>query len=299
MLSILIPTYNYNIYPLTLEIHKQCVKENIVFEILCQDDFSNSELNLENQRINQLPNAYFYISKEKLGRGKNLNVLASLAQYKYFLILEADSFPDSNLYIRTILKNLNDTVSVLFGGVKYPLTPSGNDKILRWKYGNKREIKNISHRIKNPYDFTFSWNLVIKKEIFNTIYFHNQITEYGYEDLIFINMLKKKQVFIHHINNPLIHLNEESSLVFLAKCKKASINAYYLTQNLFIDKKDIRLTKIFYIVKKFKLEYLFAFFFDFTESMIKQNLVSKRPSLFLLDLYKLGYLCKKIRFCFL
>ncbi|OWP80530.1 hypothetical protein BWK63_10470, partial [Flavobacterium covae] len=77
------------------------------------------------------------------------------------------------------------------------------------------------------------------------------------------------------------------------------INAYYLTQNLFIDKKDIRLTKIFYIVKKFKLEYLFAFFFDFTESMIKQNLVSKRPSLFLLDLYKLGYLCKKIRFCFL
>ncbi|AEW85421.1 glycosyl transferase family 2 [Flavobacterium columnare NBRC 100251 = ATCC 23463] len=294
MLSILIPTYNYNIYPLTLEIHKQCVEENIVFEILCQDDFSNSELNLENQRINQLPNALFSISKEQLGRGKNLNTLASLAQYKYLLILEADSFPATSVYIKTILNHLNHTVSLLFGGVIYPLKPLTNDKILRWKYGNEREIKSLSHRLKNPYDFTFSWNLVIKKEIFNTLYFHNQITEYGYEDLIFINRLKRQQIFIHHIDNPLIHLNEENSSTFLEKCKKASINAYFATQNSFIDKKDIRLTKIFYIVKKYKLQNYFAFFFEFSEPFIKKNLVSRRPFLFLLDLYKLGYLCKKI-----
>ena len=44
MLSILIPIYNYNSYPLVQELHKQCLESDIDFEILCQDDASNSEL---------------------------------------------------------------------------------------------------------------------------------------------------------------------------------------------------------------------------------------------------------------
>ncbi|RVU90253.1 glycosyltransferase [Flavobacterium columnare] len=294
MLSILVPTYNYNIFPLVQEIHKQCSKENIIFEILCQDDFSNSNLNIKNEAINKLTNASFTISSKRLGRGQNLNTLAFAARYKYLLILEADSFPFNNNYIKIFLENLDDSVDVLFGGVKYPLHPKTNDQILRWKYGNEREIKSISHRLKKPYDFTFSWNLIIKREIFKTISFHKQIKNYGYEDLIFIKNLEKQHIFIHHIDNPLTHLNEENSLLFLEKSKKASINAYYATQNSFVNKKDIHLTKVFYIIKKYKLNFFLALFFDFLEPTMKQNLVSKRPFLFLLDLYKLGYLCKKI-----
>ena len=51
MLSILIPTYNYNVFPLVLDLHKQCLECKIDFEILCQDDHSNQFSN-ENQKIN-------------------------------------------------------------------------------------------------------------------------------------------------------------------------------------------------------------------------------------------------------
>ena len=53
MLSILIPTYNYNVVPLVLELHKQCLECEIDFEILCQDDASKLFFE-ENKKINGL-----------------------------------------------------------------------------------------------------------------------------------------------------------------------------------------------------------------------------------------------------
>ena len=52
MLSILITIYHYNLLPLVKEIHQQCVDLEIDFEILTQDDASNSIHNLENEKIN-------------------------------------------------------------------------------------------------------------------------------------------------------------------------------------------------------------------------------------------------------
>ena len=54
MLSVLIPTYDYNCFPFVHELHNQLLKEKISFEIICFDDGSNSISNLENQKINSL-----------------------------------------------------------------------------------------------------------------------------------------------------------------------------------------------------------------------------------------------------
>ena len=51
MLSILITIYNYNLLPLVKELHQQCKDLNIEFEILTQDDASNSVYNSENEKI--------------------------------------------------------------------------------------------------------------------------------------------------------------------------------------------------------------------------------------------------------
>ena len=50
MLSILIPTYNYNVYPLVSELQRQCLESKIEFEILCQDDASKL-LNLKIKKL--------------------------------------------------------------------------------------------------------------------------------------------------------------------------------------------------------------------------------------------------------
>ena len=292
MLSILIPTYNYNIYPLAKELYQQCCEENIVFEIICQDDYSNSLQNIENQKINELSNCYFTIAETNLGRGKNLNQLASKAKYEYLLIMEADSLPAEKNYIKTIISNINPNIEALFGGVLYPEKPKDNKKILRWKYGNEREIKSLEHCLKNQYDFTFSWNLVIKKSIFEKIKFVDEIQVYGYDDLLFRNKLKENNVHITHINNPLIHINEEDSSVFLKKCQKASNDAYKMVQSGIVDAQDIKLTKIYALLKKSKTKSLYSAVFTILKPFFEKQLLSKNPSIFILDLYKLGFICK-------
>ena len=66
MLSILIPIYNHNAFPLVEELHKQCLESKITFEILCQDDASQSVLNTFNEEINQLPNCSFISLKKNV-----------------------------------------------------------------------------------------------------------------------------------------------------------------------------------------------------------------------------------------
>ena len=77
MLSILITIYNYNLYPLVLQLHQQCEKLNIDYEILCQDDASKSVLNEENRKINTLENCSFFELEINVGYRENKNILVS------------------------------------------------------------------------------------------------------------------------------------------------------------------------------------------------------------------------------
>lgn len=65
MLSILIPTYNYNVYPLVSELHRQCLECGIAFEIIVFDDGSNRYIK-DNQQINSFKNYCFEVLEKIL-----------------------------------------------------------------------------------------------------------------------------------------------------------------------------------------------------------------------------------------
>ncbi len=69
MISILIPCYNYNAYPLALKLEKQALLLAVNFEIICCDDGSFSLKNEENQKINLLTNSKFIELKKKYRQG--------------------------------------------------------------------------------------------------------------------------------------------------------------------------------------------------------------------------------------
>src|SRR5690554_7137122 len=77
MLSILIPTYHYNAYPLVKELVKQAVEANLIFELICLDDGSLSKLNLENKKINTLTNCKFIEASKNMGRSASRQFLAT------------------------------------------------------------------------------------------------------------------------------------------------------------------------------------------------------------------------------
>ena len=99
MLSILIPTYNYNIVPLVRDLRSQLHKENIIFEIICIDDASQSELNLINEEINSFEFCSFSSLEKNFGRSKIRNFLAKKAKYEWLIFLDGDVLPAQSSFI--------------------------------------------------------------------------------------------------------------------------------------------------------------------------------------------------------
>lgn len=291
MLSIVIPVYNYNVFPLVSELKKQADELGIIYEILVQDDVSQ-EFIPENSQINSLEDCSFSINAENLGRGKNINVLCSKSRYHHVLIMEADALPENESYLKNYIELLSKSNhDVIFGGVKYPETIPSKEKLLRWKYGINREIKSLDHRLKHHYDFVFTWNLLLKKEILLQFPFPEFIHEYGYEDSIFIENLRLNSVLITHIENYLIHHNSESNIDFIKKSERAVNNLHDLIHFNKIDAKKIRLSNLYTILKKLHLTRIVKGTYLKTKKQILTNLTSENPNLYLLDFYKLGYYC--------
>ena len=64
MISILIPCFDFNAYPLVSILEKQALMLKIDFEIICIADGSFSSKNDLNQKINLLTNSKFIESKK-------------------------------------------------------------------------------------------------------------------------------------------------------------------------------------------------------------------------------------------
>tara|TARA_R110000868_G_scaffold98253_1_gene270297 strand:+ start:14030 stop:14920 length:891 start_codon:yes stop_codon:yes gene_type:complete len=292
MLSILIPIYNYNAYPLVQELQKQCMECEIDFEILCQDDLSSEYLQ-ENQNIKTIENTEFQSNNSNLGRGKNINILSQKAQFNYLLILDCDTFPKDSSFIKNYLEIIQrEKPKIVFGGILYEAKRPRKEQLLRWIYGNKREAIPVEIRKKTPNKNALTSNLLVKTTIFIKYPFDDAITKYGYEDLCFLSVLESNEISVTHIENPTYHLNLETSLQFLIKTKIAIENLALLIESKKIAKQNSRLFSSYVILRKLKLTTPFGFLFNKTEGKITTNLLSQNPSVFLFDLFKLGYLCK-------
>jgi glycosyltransferase involved in cell wall biosynthesis len=293
MLSILIPTYNYNVVPLVLELHKQCLECEIDFEILCQDDASNSDLNTENEIINSLENCSFFVNSNNLGRGKNINSLAEKAKNDFLLLLDCDTFPTQNDFIKNYISTTTiPKHKVVFGGIQYKNEKPENEKLLRWVYGNKREALSLKVRNEKPNSRALTSNLLIKKELFLENLFDKSITKYGYEDLVFLSDLEKKGILVKHIENTTYHLGLETSQQFLEKTKIALENLILIEKEDKIDILSVRIIRLNTFLKTLKANWIISRLYHLFEKRISKNLTGNNPNLLIFDLFKIGYLCK-------
>ncbi|WP_284653599.1 glycosyltransferase family 2 protein [Flavobacterium terrisoli] len=294
MISILIPTYNYNTLPLVEELYNQIVSENIDFEIIVQDDASPINENTEiNSKINQLKNCRFERNETNLGRGQNRNALVAKAQYDWVLLMDCDMYPKSKnfikIYLRSIRKNDKDAV---FGGIIYFDEKPKDDEVLRWIFGKNREEIPLKKRLTSPYHYTLISNILIRKEWLTAHPFDPEIYNYGYEDIVFILGLKSNHIPISHIENPAFHLNLEKSSVFLEKFHSSLQNLKQVLDRKIIDPNDTSLTKVYAKVERLKLLGLATFLFKLFKKTFTKNLLSKNPSIFIFDIYRLGYFCQ-------
>tara|TARA_B110000967_G_C18882737_1_gene562064 strand:- start:1018 stop:1914 length:897 start_codon:yes stop_codon:yes gene_type:complete len=292
MLSILIPTYNYNIEALVHELHAQSTACDIDFEILCYDDGSkNIEFIEANSSINSLMHTTYKVLDSNIGRSAIRNLLAKDAKYDLLLFLDADVIPVKNNFISKYLNSISDSTNIIYGGIRYQEDPPEKKQLLRWIYGKKREALTVVKRNKNVYLSFLTLNFIIRKNTFNTVRFNEAIPNLRNEDTLFSYNLKQQKIPIVHLENLVYHLGLEDSKTFLKKAIESQDAMNLFLKDDLIDIKYTAITQTIYILKKIKLDRLFSISHPFTKKIFKTNLLSKKPSLLIFDLYKLSYLC--------
>ena len=290
MLSILIPTYNYNVVPLVMELRKQCLECNIIFEILVFDDGSKLFLD-ENQKINSFENCRFEVLEKNIGRSAIRNLLVKKAKFNSLLFLDADTIPIHNHFIKSYITQINEDEKVVYGGIKYQKEKPKRNQVLRWKYGNSREALSVEKRQENPYLSLLTLNFLTHKTVFSTVSFNETIPNLRHEDTLFSYNLKQQKINIIHIENPVYHLGLDDFEVAIKKENESILGLKYLINHQLLPTEYVRLSKIAAKIKKLKLNFAFAFFYKMTRSIFLKNISSNNPSLFIFDLYRLGNLC--------
>ena len=288
MLSILIPTYNYNVIPLVSELHKQCLECGINFEIIVIDDCSKLFLE-ENQKISNFENCYFEVLKKNIGRSAIRNLLAGKATSENLLFLDADTIPVNSNFIYSYNSALNNKIEVVLGGYCYKEEPKYEGKF-RYKYGKEREEKSAFERNLNPYKFIFSGNLLIQKKAFLATNYSFQNAFYGM-DIFFAYQLFINQIEVVHIENPIYHLGLETNKIFFEKSLKAVESRKKFLVNCEQIEKISPLIKYYNTLKKYRLLSIATVCFSISKPILKKLILNKNPSLICFDLYRLGYLC--------
>jgi glycosyltransferase involved in cell wall biosynthesis len=298
MLSILIPVYNFNIVSLVTELQKQASRAGISFEIIVLDDCSSALLRDQNKDVEKLPGVRFLELDKNIGRSRIRNRLADMALYSTLLFMDCDSEVPSDQYIKNYLPFIGQEIVVCGGNIYTTEPPEEPEYLLRWLYGIKREQIPAAKRNANPYRSFMTNNFMVSKAVFVQIQFDESIMQYGHEDTLFGLELKKRNVPIKHINNPLYHIGLEISREFLRKTSEAIENLLTLLHDGKIsseDIKDIGLLKAYNFIRKYRLVSVYLFFYEFISNMVMRNLLGSNPSIFAFDLYKLSVVSHLIR----
>lgn len=278
MLSILIPTFNYDIVPLVKELHDQCVENNIKFEVLAYDDGSKSKYNSKNNTINSIQDCFFKELPNNIGRSAIRNLLAKNALFDLLLFIDAGTFPENKDFIKKYISVQHE--NVVNGGMIHREDPSEKPFKLRWIYTKYREGNALC-----------SSNFLIKKTVFEKHPFDESIKQYGYEDVLFFDNLKENNIRIFKIDNPVIHASDDDATTFIKKTELAISNLIELINTNKLKKENFKTSLLYNKLEKLKLVNLTIQLFKSSKPLLIKNFNSSYPSLLLFDFYRLGYFC--------
>lgn len=288
MLSILIPTYNYDCRRLVSDLHQQAEQAGIEYEIIVADDASPEPIYKEkNREINTLLHCRLIELPENVGRARIRNRLADEAQYEWLLFMDCDAEVISPTFITDYLRHTD--AEVVCGGLCHADILPSPTVSLRYAYEKRADKRRAArYRERKPYEQFITFCFMVRASVFHTIRFDDSITEYGHEDTLFGIELEKRGVDIRHIDNPMCQGGIETNEEFLKKTRAALRNLASMESSM---QGHSSLLSAYGLLKKFRLHQLAAHWFIKQEQRLTQQLTGSSPRLPLFFVYKLGYFC--------
>lgn len=289
MISILIPVYNRDVTSLVTDLHVQATASGIAFELLVADDASENERSAAaNARLEGLPGVRYFFFPQNRGAGTTRQALAAQARYSNLLLIDSDARIVGNSYFARFTAYADGKTAV-FGGIAY--APESRRENLRWWYGVNRECVPADEKGNRPNGFLTTFNLLLPKDVF--LREAGQLSGYGHEDTLLGMQLERDGVRVAHINNPLLHTGLPDNETFLLQTDSAVRNLLTLYRSfepLSLLRKRSRLIRLLDRLRSLGLLRVYAAWFALSERRLRKRLLSGRPSLRDMDLYKLGKL---------
>lgn len=294
-ISLLIPVCDYDIVALVHSMKSCLGKIPELLEIMIGDDGSTPE-NRAKYKSLEGEGVRVIVSEKNIGRAAIRNKLALEAKGDYLLFIDSDAMipATAEAYIQKWIAVMA-SARVISGGILYHETPPGDpEKILRWKYGKKREQRKVQDRNKHAYALFSTFNVLIDRNIFSRLRFNEDLRQYGHEDTLFSYQLKKAGISILHIDNGLYHEGLETNQEFLLKTKQRIENLSRLYDRV-TDKSTfsstVRMLRIYNQVRFFRIRLiLVAIFVRFRERM-EIRIDSSNPPVWLFNFYKVCMFC--------
>jgi len=294
-ISILIPVNDFDVVAFVRSLRSGMDKVTEFCELIIGDDGSTEEYR-KNYRSLEDDKVRVIVAEKNIGRAAIRNRLILESSGDYLLFIDADAMitGTAEAYLNKWLEYA-EFARVICGGIKYSETPPGDpDKLLRWKYGKKKEQVRASERNKHPYASFSTFNVLIEKGIFSKIRFYEELKKYGFEDILFGYQLKKAGINVVHIDNGLVHEGLETNKEFLIKTKFSIENLSRLYDNVtdrwsFIS--IVGLLKSYRLLRFLHITRIMAGIFIRFRDRMEINLESGRISLRLFKFYKLSMFC--------
>ncbi|WP_455540503.1 glycosyltransferase family 2 protein [Prevotella fusca] len=293
MLSILLPVYNCSCVALVTELHRQCVECKADFEIIVADDGSLSgaiganaacqHLIDENKVIEHLKGVRYIIREKNVGRSAIRNFLVSQAKGERLLFIDGDLSLDNPSFIRNYLQTEAD---VVVGGIAIGGSPDRWKGNLRYRYERKCEtINTVESRQRHPYQH-LATNILVRHSVLGEQPYDENISHYGYEDVLLGKRFQQQQVAVRHIDNPVLFCDFEDNASYLAKTEEA-------LRTLFAFRKELKgYSRLLDKAERIETLHLTPFFiiaYKLLSSPIKNCLLGNKPNVFWFNVYKLLY----------
>ncbi|WP_159472540.1 glycosyltransferase family 2 protein [Chryseobacterium sp. 18068] len=290
-ISVCIPVYNFDVRELVYDLKREIASHSIDAEIILIDDASDEGFKQINNELNNQVSQFILLEKN-IGRSRIRNLFLKHTKGDYLLFLDCDVKIDNTDFLKNYLQEItqNREVDVIYGNFKID---SSYSKTLRNRYSVEREI--FSGDKTSDFSVFKTVNFIIQRETFQKFLFDETLIHYGYEDFVFAKKMELNDVKFSALNNPVIHVDDTSNEVFLAKTETAMNSLFQLSQNA-ENEKYIKDIKVFSVAKKMKnlgfIKLFVVLYERFIKKMILKNLLSENPKIKYLDIYKLALLLK-------
>jgi glycosyltransferase involved in cell wall biosynthesis len=228
-LSVLIPTFRDD--PVALL--KALDDPSAGAEIVVLDDGGGDDALAERiaRRIEKLrvPARFVRLSSNE-GRAKGRNRLASHARGGHLLFLDSDMLPDTPDFLSRWAAVADGDTPVAFGGFTLDQTPQRPEHALHRAMALKSDCTPAPERAKAPEKHVFTSNLLVRRDVFETIGFDEGFSGWGWEDVEWAMRVVRRHPILH-IDNTATHLGLDSAPAMAAKYEQSAANFARVVQS--------------------------------------------------------------------